>query len=94
MGVVRPQWVRCGKANCRCASGQREDLHGPYYYRFFRENGRLRKMYVPKAQLEAIQEGCARRQLEERAFRSRRDAARRELRRLNQALESYQDDYA
>jgi hypothetical protein len=59
-GVVRPQWVRCGRAKCRCASGQ---PHGPYYYRFYRENGKLKKQYVRPADLEEVQAACqARRQ--------------------------------
>ncbi len=44
-GAVCEQWRTCGKKRCRCANGQ---PHGPYYYRFFRVNGRLRKEYVPR----------------------------------------------
>jgi hypothetical protein len=59
-GVVLPQWVRCGRPNCRCARGE---LHGPYYARFWREGGRLRKKYVRPADLEQVREQCeARRQ--------------------------------
>jgi hypothetical protein len=59
-GVVRPQWVRCGRPSCRCARGQ---LHGPYHYRFWREGGRLRKAYVRPADLEQVRARCeARRQ--------------------------------
>jgi hypothetical protein len=66
-GVVCVQWVRCGRAGCRCQSGK---LHGPYHYRFWRENGRLRKAYVPRAQLAQVRAACearrrARRQLTE-----------------------------
>lgn len=43
-------YVRCGKSPCRCEPGS---LHGPYYYRFTREGGRLRKRYVRKAEAEA-----------------------------------------
>jgi hypothetical protein len=59
-GVVRPQWVRCGRPKCRCARGER---HGPYFYRFWREGGRLRKAYVRLAELEQVKAWCeARRQ--------------------------------
>ena len=59
-GVVRPQWVRCGRLGCRCARGE---LHGPYHYRFWREGGRLRKAYVPPAELGQVRAQCeARRQ--------------------------------
>jgi hypothetical protein len=43
VGALCAQWVRCGTPGCRCARGE---LHGPYYYRFWREEGRLRKRYV------------------------------------------------
>ena len=66
-GVVLPQWVRCGKPSCRCASGT--DLHGPYYYRFWREGGRLRKRYVPRARLEETSAACERRRAEVRRAR-------------------------
>ena len=59
-GVVLPQWVRCGRQNCRCARGT---LHGPYHYRFWREDGRLRKAYVRPTELEQVLAQCeARRQ--------------------------------
>ena len=61
-GVVCPQMVRCGKVGCKCQQGQ---LHGPYYYRFFRENGRLRKQYVPRSQLQTVMAQCKQRQLEQ-----------------------------
>jgi len=55
-GTVQPQFVRCGKANCRCANGE---LHGPYFYRFWRDSyGRLRKQYVRKADVEAVRTAC------------------------------------
>jgi hypothetical protein len=60
-GVVRPQWVRCGRPGCRCARGQ---LHGPYFCRLWREGGRLRKAYVRPADLAAVRASCeARRRL-------------------------------
>jgi hypothetical protein len=50
-GGLYQQAVRCGKTNCRCASG---DLHKGYYYFIGRVNGRQRKTYVPKQEVEAI----------------------------------------
>lgn len=54
-GSVQAQWVRCGKPNCRCARGEH---HGPYWYRFWWEDGRKHKAYVRKADLEAVQAAC------------------------------------
>jgi hypothetical protein len=30
-GSLQQQWVRCGKAGCKCT---RDQLHGPYFYLF------------------------------------------------------------
>lgn len=39
---LRQQWVRCGKRACtRCP-------HGPYWYAYWREDGRRRSRYVGK----------------------------------------------
>ena len=56
-GVVLPQYVRCGKRGCRCAGGS-GTLHGPYLYRFWREEGRLKKRYVPRRDSEQVQSAC------------------------------------
>jgi hypothetical protein len=37
---LRKQWVRCGKQSCtRCP-------HGPYWYAYWREDGRRRSRYL------------------------------------------------
>lgn len=42
--TYRREEVRCGKANCtRCP-------HGPYWYAYWREEGRLRSRYLGSAQ--------------------------------------------
>ncbi len=58
-GTVHRQWVRCGKASCRCSTGEK---HGPFYYRFWRAGNRLRKEYVPRCRVEEVKERCAARQ--------------------------------
>jgi hypothetical protein len=46
-GYVVEELVKCGKENCRCTSGREEDLHGPYEYRYYRDDsGTLRKEYA------------------------------------------------
>ncbi len=48
---LRQQWVKCGKESCtRCP-------HGPYWYAYWREDGRRRSRYVGK--LEAADGGNA-----------------------------------
>jgi hypothetical protein len=58
-GSVCAQRVRCGRANCRCKSGG-DALHGPYFYHFRREGGRLRKRYLRPDEVEATRAACAR----------------------------------
>ena len=66
IGTVCQQWVRCGRAGCRCSRGE---LHGPYSYLFWREGGRVRKRYVPRAQAPAVQVACVERRERERIAR-------------------------
>lgn len=54
-GYVCQQWKRCGKQNCRCASGK---LHGPYFYRFGWRNGRQFKQYVRLTDVDAVRKAC------------------------------------
>jgi hypothetical protein len=50
-GGLYHQAVRCGKPNCRCASGY---LHEGYYYFIRFVDGRQRKTYVPKKKVETL----------------------------------------
>jgi hypothetical protein len=47
IGKITYRWegVKCGKSACRCATGQ---LHGPYWYAYQRQNGRVKSWYVGK----------------------------------------------
>jgi hypothetical protein len=47
IGKITYRWegVKCGKLACRCATGQ---LHGPYWYAYQRQNGRVKSWYVGK----------------------------------------------
>lgn len=51
--AVCAQYVKCGKPNCRCASGQ---SHGPYFAAFWKEKGRIRKRYIRLANVEQMRE--------------------------------------
>jgi len=51
-GTIVAEHKRCGKKNCRCARGH---LHGPYYYRRWREwDGTQRKQYVPRDKVPQV----------------------------------------
>jgi hypothetical protein len=55
-GVLRAEWVRCGKPSCRCVRGER---HGPYLFRRWRQNGRQRRQYVKPSEAEQVAEALA-----------------------------------
>jgi hypothetical protein len=38
-GTVVTEKVKCGDDSCKCASGNPQDMHGPYLYRYYREKG-------------------------------------------------------
>ena len=75
-GYLREQYIKCGRSNCHCASG---DGHGPYYYRVITANGRKRKEYVRKSELSAIQAGIDK-------HREQRAEARRTNQEANESL--------
>ncbi len=66
-GSVHVQYVRCGKATCRCAHGEQ---HGAYYYHFVRTAGKLTKRYLKAHEVEQMQIACQARREEERARRA------------------------
>ncbi|MBW4443836.1 MAG: hypothetical protein KME10_21920 [Plectolyngbya sp. WJT66-NPBG17] len=40
---------RCGKEGCVCLDGEVSEVgHGPYWYAYWRESGKLKNMYVGK----------------------------------------------
>jgi len=47
-GSLVEQYVDCGKPGCRCQRGQK---HGPLYYLYWKEQGRSRSLYVPRARV-------------------------------------------
>jgi hypothetical protein len=88
-GAVCAQLVRCGRPNCRCAHG---DLHGPYWYHFHREGGRLLKRYVRREDVEAVRAACDRRRDEERQLRALVARGKERWRRLLSALREVEQD--
>jgi hypothetical protein len=80
-GAVCAQYKRCGRANCKCAGGR---LHGPYYYRFTWEAGRVVKEYIPLSRVEEVEAACAR----HRAVQDERREGRRQFQTLLSRLRS------
>jgi hypothetical protein len=54
-GALDSRFVRCGKANCKCAKGF---LHGPYYVRRWRSGRHRASKYVKKADLIRVKTAC------------------------------------
>lgn len=46
-GAIVKQYRMCGDETCSCMTGG--EGHGPYHYRYWRENGELHSEYVGKA---------------------------------------------
>jgi hypothetical protein len=78
--------IRCGKPNCKCAGDYR---HGPYAYLYWRDHhGKAQRVYVRKADVDAVREIVNRRQCLERERRTLLRESRaylRELRALGKA---------
>jgi len=49
-GTVVTEKVKCGDDSCKCASGSHQDMHGPYLYRYYREDGTMNSEYLGKPQ--------------------------------------------
>lgn len=43
--TYRREYVKCGKRGCSCAKGKG---HGPYWYAYWKEGGKLKKQYLGK----------------------------------------------
>ena len=51
-GTLRLEMVKCGKDRCRkCAEGP---AHGPYWYLYYRRNGKLTSRYIGKMVPEGL----------------------------------------
>jgi hypothetical protein len=73
LGFLHEERKRCGKENCRCTSGREEDLHGPYYYRRWRdEEGNQRREYVREEDVAEVQA-----RIEKRRRRAQREREER-----------------
>ncbi len=61
---------------CRQYKRRGGKLCGPYWYRFWREGGRIRKAYVRPEQLEDVRAGCMRWLAFKRQVRAARQGVR------------------
>ena len=84
-GSLHFEWRKCGNRECRCARGE---LHGPYAYRHWRENGRQRKAYVARDRVSDVLAGIeSRRRLAAPAWSVRQTLA--DLQRIEKEVISW-----
>jgi len=80
------QYKKCGKAGCKCNQGA---LHGPYFFYFYRVDGKLKKSYIRKADAAELWRSYSLwRQIQKKHAADRREFTElcRELRRLDRLL--------
>jgi hypothetical protein len=82
-GSVHAQYVRCGKASCKCARGE---LHGAYYYHFVRVGGKLKKRYLKAHEVEQIRDACSAWREEQSERRAQSHEVRQFIREINSRL--------
>jgi len=75
-GSLHVETKRCGKPNCRCARGY---LHGPFFYRRWRQGGRQKKAYVRQENVAETLSAIARRQAMDREVATIRKQLRRSI---------------
>ena len=49
-GSLITRHISCGNPNCRCSSGKKSDLHGPYYYLSKKIRGKTKLIYLSNHQ--------------------------------------------
>lgn len=82
-GAVCAQYRRCGKRNCHCRTGE---PHGPYFFRFWRQGGKLRKEYVRRDEVSEARAACRRSHQQQAQQRQQRTASQELLRSMRQLL--------
>ncbi len=85
-GGLYSQRVRCGKKNCKCARGE---THSAYYF-FTRRNGKLVKIYVRKADVEAFSELINLAMVERAQRRQSSQSSRALLKRLRESVREFE----
>lgn len=85
-GAVVRTSVRCGKPNCRCATGS---LHGPYYALVWRTARIRRKLYIPKAEAASVEAACEQTRENRRRQRQSVNESRALLRQFIYALRHF-----
>ena len=65
-GTLRTVYLKCGKVNCRCGGGDKEDKHGPYFFWDRRAKGQLASLTVGKEDIARFRQWIKNREKLER----------------------------
>lgn len=77
--AICQQFRKCGKGGCKCNAGA---LHGPYFFYFYRVDGKLKKSYIRKDDAEQLWKSYSR----QRAVQKKRAADRKEFTQMYREL--------
>lgn len=74
-GYLAAEFRTCGKPSCACAR-EREKRHGPYWYLYWTEHGKRRKIYVPADHVESLRQALDIARASRAAMQEARDTER------------------
>jgi hypothetical protein len=81
-GHIQKRRVRCGKDNCRCATGEKHTA----FYHVWREAGKRFQIYVRKSEIEMIKTACRNNRILQTKLRKGRAEYKRNLKLMRQML--------
>lgn len=90
-GFIEARYVKCGRPNCRCATGTG---HGPYHYWIYKRGNRKYKKYVKKEDVPMISAGIELRRKQTKEFREISQAAKQRWRIFKVQLREFKKEYS
>ena len=55
-GTLRTVYLKCGKTECKCRSGNEADKHGPYHFWDRKVDGKLTSSSIPLKELKKFRQ--------------------------------------
>lgn len=65
-GTIRKVYLKCGKESCSCASDNKDERHGPYFFWDRKIDGQLSSLSISKKDLPYYKQGIANRRMLEK----------------------------
>jgi hypothetical protein len=79
------QYTYCKKGNCKCTQGR---PHGPFYYLFFKEKGKIFHRYLPEGKVGELRPVC----LAYKTYNERLAQLNRLNKKIDKILRAYQKE--